>query len=113
MKLKCFECTDSNGIEQYLIPLENGSFIAIPKERISCLIMEQGIDCENYPRRFTCHEQPIIGLKRGEWILECDAEGEGDNLYRCPYCGEKVGCEEYDKPNFCPNCGADMRKSNQ
>lgn len=47
--------------------------------------------------------------KRGEWVLECDGEGECDNLYRCPYCGNKIGCEEYDKPNFCPNCGADMR----
>ena len=34
MKLKCFESTDSNGTEQYLIPLEDGSFIAVPKERI-------------------------------------------------------------------------------
>ena len=34
MKLKCFESTDSNGTEQYLIPLEDGSFIAVPKKRI-------------------------------------------------------------------------------
>lgn len=47
--------------------------------------------------------------KKGEWILECDAEGEGDNLYRCPRCGQRCGCQEYDLPNFCPNCGAEMK----
>ena len=46
--------------------------------------------------------------KQGEWILECDAEGEGDNLYRCSECGQRCGCQEYDIPNFCPNCGARM-----
>ena len=44
--------------------------------------------------------------KKGEWILECDAEGEGDNLYRCPECGCNYSCQEYDIPNFCPNCGS-------
>ena len=46
----------------------------------------------------------------GEWILECDAEGEDDNLYRCSECGCNYSCQEYDIPNFCPNCGADMRE---
>ena len=44
--------------------------------------------------------------KKGKWILECDAEGEGDNLYRCPECGCNYSCQEYDIPNFCPNCGS-------
>lgn len=47
--------------------------------------------------------------KEGEWILECDAEGEGDNLYRCPECGQRCGCQEYDLPNYCGNCGAKMK----
>lgn len=46
---------------------------------------------------------------KGEWILECDGGGECDNLYRCSHCGQEVGCEEYDKPKFCGECGADMR----
>lgn len=50
-----------------------------------------------------------LSERTGEWILECDSEGEGDNLYRCSECGCECGCQEYDKPNFCPNCGADMR----
>lgn len=55
---------------------------------------------------------PTEEPKTGEWILECDSEGEGDNLYRCSECGGKCGCQEYDKPNFCPDCGADMRGEN-
>ena len=47
--------------------------------------------------------------KVSEWILECDAEGEGDNLYRCPECGQRCGCQEYDLPNYCGNCGAKMK----
>ena len=50
-----------------------------------------------------------LSERTGEWILVCDSEGEGDNLYRCSECGCEYGCQEYDKPNFCPNCGADMR----
>lgn len=49
-------------------------------------------------------------IKTGEWILECDSEGEGDNLYRCSECGSRYGCQEYDKPNFCLECGAKMSK---
>ena len=52
---------------------------------------------------------PSADRPRGEWILECDAEGEGDNLYRCSECGCNYGCQEYDIPNFCPNCGAKMK----
>ena len=50
-----------------------------------------------------------LSERTGEWILECDSEGEGDNLYRCSKCGCKYGCQEYDKPNFCLDCGAEMR----
>ena len=50
----------------------------------------------------------VVEHKHGEWILECDAEGERDNLYRCSECRQEYGCQEYDLPNFCPNCGAEM-----
>jgi hypothetical protein len=104
MKLKCFESTDSNGTEQYLVPLEDGSFIAIPKERISCLMMVQGIDCEECPRRFTCHELPTIKPKHGKWI-EMYRNGFGNMICMCSKCNFHA-----TKSNFCPNCGADMRK---
>ena len=46
---------------------------------------------------------------QGEWVLVCDGGRECDNLYRCSHCGREMGCEEYDKPKFCGECGADMR----
>ena len=63
------------------------------------------------PIHLLINDAPTIQSDRqhGEWILECDSEGEGDNLYRCSKCGCKYGCQEYDKPNFCLDCGADMR----
>ena len=54
-------------------------------------------------------EIPSVRPKEGKWILECDGEGECDNLYRCSECGCKYGCQEYDIPNFCPSCGARMK----
>ena len=55
------------------------------------------------------HDLPSADRPQGEWVLECDAEGEGDNLYRCSECGQGYGCQEYDIPNFCPNCGTRMK----
>ena len=56
------------------------------------------------------NDAPTVQADRthGEWILECDSEGEGDNLYRCSECGSNYGCQEYDKPNFCLECGCAM-----
>ena len=46
---------------------------------------------------------------KGEWmpIIEANEFGEAyqAGIY-CSECGETLGCEA----NFCPNCGADMRK---
>ena len=47
-------------------------------------------------------EQPTIEPKRGEWV---DVNGDG-SLWRCNQCKDTACC----KGNFCPNCGADMRK---
>lgn len=42
-----------------------------------------------------------------EWeITEVD-HAHGSKCYHCPECGEDDW--RYDEPNFCPNCGADMR----
>ena len=59
--------------------------------------------------------QPTVQADRpyGEWILECDSGGEGDNLYRCSKCGCEYGCQEYDKPNFCLECGVRMYKGGE
>ena len=57
----------------------------------------------NYLRQLPSAQQE---RKKGKWILECDGEGECDNLYRCSECGCEYSCQEYDIPNFCPNCGS-------
>lgn len=53
------------------------------------------------------------GEWRGEWIKEYNGNGWNDYWdYTCSECGKKY--ERADnilyEANFCPNCGADMRK---
>ena len=75
MKLKCFESTDSNGTEQYLIPLEDGSFIAVPKKRI-----EHSIDIVRCKECYMCDEEM--------WCSFYDSIMESDDY--CSY-GEREG----------------------
>lgn len=44
--------------------------------------------------------------KKGEWTIDEDCEGKSRTV-TCNLCGY----EEFNwhNPNFCPNCGADMR----
>lgn len=44
--------------------------------------------------------------KNGEWTIDEDCEGKSRTV-TCNLCGH----EEFNwhNPNFCPNCGADMR----
>lgn len=55
------------------------------------------------------NDAPSIDIepKRGEWIRSSDIDiAWGSKVYTCSNCGH----ERDGKPNFCPNCGADMRK---
>ena len=46
--------------------------------------------------------------KRGEWINH--RNDDGHNIADCDQCGEAMQWFDDDiKPNFCPNCGAEMR----
>lgn len=46
---------------------------------------------------------------RGEWVDEGQyAEGHNEHYYRCSECGGHIIKIRVD--DFCPNCGADMRK---
>ena len=68
----------------------------------------------------TLAELPTIEPKRGEWIEKSKTEYKtvGDYCYKmsyccreCSYCGYERGDNDPNKDtNFCPNCGADMRK---
>ena len=49
---------------------------------------------------------PSVQPKRGEWII-MDA---GFPVPKCSMCGEKAHMRKRSYYNFCPNCGADMRK---
>ena len=57
--------------------------------------------------------RPVV---RAEWYGEGDGYADGELVYDmwlCPICGKRF--EEWEeKPdwNFCPNCGADMRETN-
>ncbi len=63
-------------------------------------------DCSSFADR-----SRYVVREKGEWV---------DHLvrdWRCSNCGEKIkkvrNVDGYcydDKPNFCPNCGADMRR---
>jgi len=44
--------------------------------------------------------------KKGEWIIDKDCEGKSRTV-TCNLCGHKEF--NWHDPNFCPNCGADMR----
>ena len=48
-------------------------------------------------------------VKHGEWIR---VDGDvGYEVYKCSLCGEQITVDDEEElPNFCPNCGADMRK---
>lgn len=45
---------------------------------------------------------------KGEWEITDIEHAYGSKCYHCPECGEDEW--RYDVANFCPNCGADMRR---
>ena len=56
----------------------------------------------------------VVERKRGKWIKDCNVAF----FWKCSECGAYIFWrkEEYllrneDEPNYCPNCGADMRHS--
>ena len=50
---------------------------------------------------------PTIEPKHGEWIVKKAPNKEYGDIYICPFCKGDVECVP---TNFCPHCGADMRK---
>lgn len=69
-------------------------------------------DCDWYTPSIieTINEQPTVDavpVVRGEWVKKIYG-------WSCSECSESFGPElyyecGYKKPNFCPNCGVDMR----
>ncbi len=79
-------------------------------------IVELNTKCANLQSQINEMENEIEELmpKRGEWIgIEYDGYADGYPVYdvwECSECGEEHNGEEDTLPNYCPNCGADMRK---
>ena len=61
----------------------------------------QGFPCEDY--------MPTAEPKKGKWVIDDPKRGIWTHIYYCSECGKEVLSCEVDKPNFCSNCGADMR----
>ena len=58
----------------------------------------------------------VVVREKGEWIGEGDGYADGEIVYDVWYCPECDHCIDDGTddpallPNFCPNCGADMRR---
>lgn len=48
--------------------------------------------------------------KRGEWKF---VGSSIEMMWECPFCGEHTFGFEENLPNYCSNCGADMRKERE
>ena len=76
-------------------------------------IHEEGAehDCKQFKDR-----SRYVVREKGEWIGEGDGYADGEIVYDVWYCSECNHCiddgtdDPAQLPNFCPNCGADMRK---
>ena len=58
---------------------------------------------------------PTVDRPHGEWIEQSD--NYGDPYYECSVCEDAFitleGTPKENHYNFCPNCGADMRKEGE
>ena len=52
----------------------------------------------------------VVVREKGEWVEHYN-EGYEMWFYDCPFCDDGYSMKQRDKskPNFCHNCGADMR----
>ena len=51
----------------------------------------------------------VVVREKGEWIIPTKIGGRAFNIPHCSVC-KGVPCGVDENTNFCPNCGADMRK---
>lgn len=84
----------------------NGKWMSEPE--IIALISQLTADKKRLEKQL---EQSV---KRGEWEEISEYNGWGDTHYRCSVCGEEWyledGTPKQNNMNFCPRCGADMRR---
>ena len=78
------------------------------EDAIKLLIPMRVVDGE----RSVAIDMAIEALKErphGEWIYHKEWECDGECAFECSKCGMGTDVDY----NFCPNCGADMRKSGE
>ena len=75
-------------------------------------LCDEPADAYQFIRGFPAAD--VVERKTGRWCADYDGYSDGEPVYDMWWCSE---CGTYfdewdDKPtwNFCPNCGADMRK---
>ena len=49
-------------------------------------------------------------LKHGRWLVLYDDDSPQDGVWECSECGYLRFLDDCSPMNFCPECGADMRK---
>ena len=86
----------------------------IEREAVMDVFMRYGIGWGNAKVKGVINSIPaadVREVKRGKWTKELHPNVHY-NQYKCSICGEFSGhdsCGWIWEPNFCPNCGADMR----
>jgi len=98
-ELYCKDCDRRKGMKngKYRILYDIGD---VPCR--ACGIEDVLSDVEDFP---AADVQPVV---HGKWLPIIEANEYGD-AYQCgTYCSE-CGETLQSEPNFCPNCGADMR----
>ena len=87
---------------------------AMPKEQYDyirkiadlCLEATNMTDVEAWDFGFRCWQMGFVRRKKAQWVSRrykvLDSMLQG---FFCSECGQKGSSQ----PNFCPNCGADMR----
>lgn len=54
-------------------------------------------------------DMPTVDRPHGEWIYHAEWHSDGECAFECSKCGMGVDVDF----NFCPNCGADLRKEGE
>lgn len=72
-------------------------------------------DVEWLKKNFYTTEEKIYGQpkqpKKGKWEISTTETLDGQGLYECSVCGHLVFTPICN--NYCPNCGADMRRGEE
>ena len=81
----------------------------LPNEYGHHFIVEKELQIHlDFVRNLTAaNVKPIV---QGKWE-KGRQRGILGNEYKCSFCSYQIIMEEKDKYNYCPNCGADMRET--